>query len=100
MFGATFIVFADQFLGEEFLDVPHGITADIPQCHFALFNVTVNKPNQLLSTLFGERRYRNPYDLTIVGRIQSQLGFSDRLLYCSHRSSVPWLDHEHSWLGN
>jgi hypothetical protein len=80
--------------------VRHCVAADISQGDFTLFDVSVNKLDQLPSALFCQGGNCNPHNLAIVGGIQSKLRFPDRLFDRGHGAPVPWLNNQHSRLGN
>src|SRR6266480_7763637 len=93
LFGVLFFVLGDVL---RLLDLTDGVGTRVTDRHPALFGELVDDLHQLPPSLFVERGERDPDEVAVVGRGESQIGREDRLFHrlrrWKRRSSRPIWD--------
>src|SRR5688500_18692477 len=84
----AFVVFRNLRVFQQFFQTFVRIAADAPHRVASLFGELVHMARQLLAALLGERRKRDPYDFTVVRRIQSEIGNANRTLNCRDQRRI------------
>src|SRR4029079_2275588 len=77
-----------------------GVTTDLAHAIAALLGLLVDVPRELLATIVGQRRDRNPNHLAVVGWIEAEIRTADRLFNRPHQRRVEWLGNDERRLGN
>ena len=97
---ALLIVLGNLVVLEHLLEPVVGVTPDRADVVAALFGHLVDVPRQLFAALVGQRRDGNAQHLAVAGRIEAEVGQTNRPLERRHQRWIERLRHDQRRLGN
>ena len=79
--------------------MPVAIAADVTDCNSRFLGRLLGSLRQLLSPLLTQRRHLKPNELSVVLRVDPDVGLQDGLLDIPQRTRIEWLDDKEVRLG-
>src|SRR2546425_3466989 len=94
------LVGRDLLLLLQSLDAIHLLAPNVANRDVCALGIALDQSRVLAATLFIEGRNRDPDQLAVVARVESDLGFLDRFFHGADDGPVPGLDDDHARLGD
>ena len=97
---APLLVVAHVPVANELLQVVHAVTTDVADGDLPVLGKVAHHLDELLPPLLGQLGDREPDQLAVVGRCQTEVRLEDRPLDPLQRSGIERLDRQHPRLGD